>query len=82
MEEPGDAYSYYPFKGRVARIGAAIVPPPSPFSIGEFTKTTQRVPFRIKFDNLPEDKVLVPGMSVEVKIKVESSVPSFFSFRL
>ncbi len=62
-----DAYSSYQFKGRVVLISAAIVPPP--FSIGEFTKTTQRIPVKIEFTDVPEGMVLLPGMSVEVKIK-------------
>jgi membrane fusion protein (multidrug efflux system) len=66
-----DAYSSYPFKGRVARIGAAILPPP--FSIGEFTKTTQRIPVKITLTNIPGNYVLLPGMSVEVKVRVEPS---------
>jgi membrane fusion protein (multidrug efflux system) len=66
-----DAYSSYVFTGRVSQIGAAIVPPP--FSIGEFTKTTQRVPVRIEFASIPDGVVLLPGMSVEVKIKAQPS---------
>jgi len=66
-----DAYASYPFTGRVAQIGAAIVPPP--FSIGEFTKSTQRIPIKIELENNTEDMVLLPGMSVEVKIEVQSS---------
>ncbi len=64
-----DAYPGRPFKGRVTRIAAGIVSPP--FSIGEFTKTTQRVPVRIEFDKIPESLIILPGMSVEVKIKVK-----------
>jgi membrane fusion protein (multidrug efflux system) len=64
-----DAYPGGPFKGIVTRISAGIVTPP--FSIGEFTKTTQRVPVKIDFKNLPESLVLLPGMSVEVKIKIK-----------
>ena len=66
-----DAYASYPFTGRVVQIGAAIVPPP--FSIGEFTKSTQRIPIKIELENNTEDMVLLPGMSVEVKIEVQSS---------
>ncbi len=66
-----DAYSSYPFHGRVLQIGAAILPPP--FSIGEFTKTTQRVPVKIELGNRPADIVLLPGMSAEVKIEAPSS---------
>ena len=66
-----DAYRSYPLTGRVSRIAAAIVPPP--FSIGEFTKTTQRIPVEIEFDNLPEGVVLLPGMSAEVKIETAAA---------
>jgi membrane fusion protein (multidrug efflux system) len=64
-----DAYPSYPFKGHVSRISAGIVPPP--FSIGEFTKTTQRIPVTILFDEIPGGMLLLPGMSVEVKIKIK-----------
>jgi len=66
-----DAYSSYPFQGRVLQISAAILPPP--FSIGEFTKTTQRIPVKIQLEGHPAEMVLLPGMSVEVKIEVQSS---------
>lgn len=62
-----DAYPDLRFEGRVEQIAAAIVPPP--FSIGESTKTTQKIPVRISFDVIPEGAALVPGMSVEVTIK-------------
>jgi membrane fusion protein (multidrug efflux system) len=65
-----DAYSSYPFRGRVSQVAAAIVPPP--FSIGEFTKTTQRVPVKIEFTSLPDGFSLLPGMSVEVKVQAPS----------
>ncbi|MGA2142971.1 MAG: HlyD family secretion protein, partial [Brevinematales bacterium] len=55
------------FKGRVSRIAAGIVPPS--FSIGDFTKTTQRIPITVEFDNIPDALIVLPGMSVEVKIK-------------
>jgi membrane fusion protein, multidrug efflux system len=63
-----DAYPGYKFKGHVSQIGSAIVPPP--FSIGETTKTTQKIPIKVLFNDIPESKILLPGMSVEVKIKV------------
>jgi membrane fusion protein (multidrug efflux system) len=63
-----DAYPNYPFKGWVAQVAAAIVPPP--FSIGESTKTTQKIPVKILFNRIPASIVLLPGMSVEVRIKV------------
>ena len=62
-----DAYSGRPFTGRVSLIGSGIVAPP--FSIGDFTKTTQRVPIKILFESIPETAILLPGMSVEVKVK-------------
>jgi membrane fusion protein (multidrug efflux system) len=63
-----DAYPDFKFKGRVAILSAAIVPPP--FSIGESTKTTQKVPIKILFDSIPDSAKLMPGLSVEVTIKV------------
>jgi membrane fusion protein (multidrug efflux system) len=62
-----DAYGARLFVGRVSLLGSGIVAPP--FSIGEFTKTTQRVPVKITFDAIPQSTILLPGMSVEVKIK-------------
>ena len=61
-----DAYPQTPFKGRLAWIAGAIVPPP--FSIGEFTKTTQRIPVRITFTTKPDGLYLLPGMSAVVKV--------------
>jgi membrane fusion protein, multidrug efflux system len=63
-----DAYPNQPFNGRVVQIGAAIVPPP--FQIGDSTKTTQKIPVKILLDRIPEGMPLLPGMSVEVKIRV------------
>ena len=69
-----DAYGGRTFYGTVEMIRAGIVPPA--FQIGEFTKTTQRIPVRIKFD-APVDSspastglLLLPGMSAEVKIRI------------
>ncbi len=70
-----DAWDGVPFTGTVEMIRAGIVAPA--FQIGEFTKTTQRIPVRIRFDpetfsgeNAPR---LVPGMSVEIKVRVSGS---------
>jgi membrane fusion protein, multidrug efflux system len=63
-----DAYPGLTLKGKVAQVSAAIVPPP--FSIGESTKTTQKIPIKILFNDIPESLMLLPGMSVEVTIKV------------
>jgi membrane fusion protein, multidrug efflux system len=65
VEVAVDAYPSRVFAGKVALIGAGIVPPA--FSIGDFTKTTQRVPVRILLDKT--EARLLPGMSVEVKVK-------------
>lgn len=62
-----DAYPKETFSGRVSQVRGGIVPPP--FSIGEGTKTTQKIPVRVDFDPVP-DLVVRPGMSVEVKINV------------
>ena len=62
-----DAYSGNGFTGTVSYIGAGINPPP--FSIGEFTKVTQRIPVKIKLDAIPEGVTLIPGLSVEVKVR-------------
>ncbi|MBN2627873.1 MAG: HlyD family secretion protein [Spirochaetales bacterium] len=65
-----DALRKTPFKGQVEEIYAGIVPPA--FQIGEFTKTTQRIPVRIGFSDTPDgdalDTRLLPGMSAEVKV--------------
>jgi RND family efflux transporter MFP subunit len=63
-----DAYPNYQFKGKVSQVSAGIVPPP--FSIGETTKTTQKIPVRIEFTKIPQGATLRPGMSVEVSISV------------
>jgi len=70
-----DAYGGRVFEGKVEMIRAGIVP--SAFQIGEFTKTTQRVPVRISFRSLPEAAALLPGMSVEVKVRTTAALPGF-----
>ncbi len=67
-----DAYPNERFTGRVSLIGSsttarfALLPTPNPS--GNFTKITQRVPVRVKLDDMP--KPLSPGMMVEVEIDV------------
>jgi membrane fusion protein (multidrug efflux system) len=68
-----DAYPGRVFEGTVEMIRAGIVP--AAFQIGEFTKTTQRVPVRIGFTSLQRDAVLVPGMSVVVKVRTTAELP-------
>lgn len=67
-----DAFSGERFSGRVERVGAAATSEfallPSPNPSGNFTKTTQRIPVRIHFDE--PDPRLRPGMMVEVGIHV------------
>lgn len=67
-----DAFRSERFSGRVERIGAAATSEfallPSPNPSGNFTKTTQRIPVRIHFDE--PDPRLRPGMMVEVGIHV------------
>jgi membrane fusion protein (multidrug efflux system) len=68
VEVAVDAYKGRTFIGKVSLIGAGIVAPP--FSIGDFTKTTQRVPIRISLDGAQAG--LIPGMSVEVKVRTKA----------
>lgn len=64
-----DAYPGRPLKGRVTQIAAKITDPP--FQISDTTKTTQKVPVKILLDRVPGSMVLLPGMSVEAKIRVK-----------
>jgi len=73
-----DAYGRQVFQGKVEIIRAGIVP--SAFQIGEFTKTTQRIPVKIGFLSRPEGIILLPGMSVEVKIRTTADIPAFARF--
>jgi len=72
-----DALRKTPFEGHVEKIYAGIVPPP--FQIGEFTKTTQRIPVKILLSEKGQSKEgslhLLPGMSVEVKVQTEVKFP-------
>jgi membrane fusion protein, multidrug efflux system len=68
-----DAYPGRVFLGEVEMIRSGIVPPA--FQIGEFTKTTQRVPVKIRFEAPLEGTTLLPGMSVEVKIRTTAKLP-------
>jgi membrane fusion protein (multidrug efflux system) len=64
-----DAYPELKFTGRVDQVSSAIVPPP--FSIGESTKTTQKIQVKIYLEKVPPGTRLLPGMSVVVKVKVK-----------
>lgn len=73
-----DAYPKRRFTGTVYQLGTntaaqfSLIPPNN--ASGNFTKITQRVPVKISI-NRPNDPAertpLLPGMSVEVKVKVE-----------
>jgi membrane fusion protein (multidrug efflux system) len=71
-----DSYPHREFTGKIIRIGSntaaqfSLLPPNN--ASGNFTKITQRVPITISIDR-PVDSVpirLLPGMSVNIKIKV------------
>lgn len=68
-----DAYPDRTFTGTIAVIGNATTAEfallPSPNPSGNFTKITQRLPVRISIPQ--EQRLLRPGMMVEIKIDVE-----------
>ncbi|HUW69703.1 MAG TPA: HlyD family secretion protein [bacterium] len=70
-----DAFGGRVFHGTVELIRAGIVAPA--FQIGDFTKTTQRVPIKIRFTDPITGITLLPGMSVVVKIRTTASLPAF-----
>jgi membrane fusion protein (multidrug efflux system) len=74
-----DADKKREFTGTVELVGAAaasqfaLIPPNN--ASGNFTKVTQRIPIRISIGDVPPDSTgarfrLIPGMSVEVKIRI------------
>jgi membrane fusion protein (multidrug efflux system) len=70
-----DSWGSRTFKGKVELIRSGIVAPA--FQIGDFTKTTQRVPVKIRFTESIADLNLLPGMSVVVKIRTKAKLPGF-----
>jgi membrane fusion protein (multidrug efflux system) len=70
-----DAYPNYSFKGHISEVGSStasqfsLIPPNN--ASGNFTKVTQRVPIKIVIESHPASTPLLPGMSVEVKVKVK-----------
>jgi len=76
-----DAFGKREFPGTVEMVYPGIVAPA--FQIGEFTKTTQRIPVRIGFDagawGIDETvgMRLIPGMSVKVKVRTSVTIPAF-----
>jgi membrane fusion protein (multidrug efflux system) len=69
-----DAYPDRHFRGRVFQFGSntasqfSLLPPNN--ASGNFTKVTQRVPVKIRLENVPANVTLLPGMSTEVKVRV------------
>jgi membrane fusion protein (multidrug efflux system) len=72
-----DAFPGHPLSGKVESVGTAtasefaLIPPDN--ATGNFTKVTQRVPVKIVLDDQgaadpKADPVLVPGLSVEVRV--------------
>jgi membrane fusion protein (multidrug efflux system) len=67
-----DTYGGKSFDGKVIQLGAntasqfSLIPPNN--ASGNFTKVTQRIPVKISLNN-PHNVRLLPGMSVEVKIR-------------
>lgn len=71
-----DAYPSTIFHGKIESFrvgtGSRFSVLPSENASGNFVKVVQRIPVRIVFDSVPEDKyLLVPGMSVTPKVKVK-----------
>ncbi len=78
-----DTYPDQDFKGQVFQIGSntasqfSLIPPSN--ASGNFTKVTQRVPIKISINPVikngqqdpPKNIKLLPGMSVEIKVKVK-----------
>jgi len=73
-----DAYPGRTFGGKVYQFGTntaaqfSLIPPNN--ASGNFTKVTQRVPVKIHLNKIPDSNSppinLLPGMSVEVKVRV------------
>ena len=73
-----DSYGGKKFDGKIIQLGSntagqfSLIPPNN--ASGNFTKVTQRIPIKISVEYEGSSKkgepVLVPGMSVEVKLKV------------
>jgi membrane fusion protein, multidrug efflux system len=67
-----DAYPGLRLTGRIVSLGSATASQfsliPSGSGAGNFTKITQRVPVRIGIDRGTTDAMLVPGLSVVVKV--------------
>ncbi|MBZ8133965.1 hypothetical protein CLD20_11855 [Afifella sp. IM 167] len=67
-----DTYPDHPLKGSVQSVGAGTGAEfsllPAQNATGNWVKVVQRIPVRIKIDNLPKDVPLRTGMSVSAKV--------------
>ena len=67
-----DAYPDLALEGTVESVAPAsgsifsLLPPDN--ATGNFTKVVQRVPVRVKIENVPADLLLLPGLSVELTV--------------
>ena len=72
VEVDVDAYPGRPLRGKITSFSGAtgakfsLLPPDN--ATGNFTKVVQRVPVRIALDEIPQDEMLRPGMSVDVTV--------------
>ena len=70
-----DAYPSRKLHGHVDSIqsgsGTAFSLLPAQNATGNYVKVVQRIPVKIVFDDLPDDIVLGPGMSVTPKVRVQ-----------
>jgi membrane fusion protein, multidrug efflux system len=72
-----DAFPDLKLQGHVdsfqSGTGQAFSALPPENATGNWVKVVQRVPVKIVFDHLPDDPIrrLGPGMSVEVKVRLE-----------
>jgi membrane fusion protein (multidrug efflux system) len=68
-----DTYPDIKFSGKIIQIGSntasqfSLIPPNN--ASGNFTKVTQRVPVKISIEKGNSNVNLLPGMSVEVRVK-------------
>ena len=76
-----DAYPGHAIRGHVESVqpgsGTAFSLLPAENATGNYVKIVQRVPVKIKLDNLPSDVALGPGMSVVPTVRVDAA-PSFY----
>jgi membrane fusion protein, multidrug efflux system len=76
-----DAYPEHAIRGHVESVqpgsGTAFSLLPAENATGNYVKIVQRVPVKIRLDNVPTDVALGPGMSVVPTVRVDA-MPSFY----